>query len=126
MASQDHIDFYAICLDYDDKFFWTKAHGYRIILPTALSASTFCCVSNLSALDVVFYMVAFYIFANRISIFFLSRLLLTAPSEDKFDFSMALKHIRMRCSNKEQLLGASLVSIFFKKQFFTYNFFPPC
>jgi hypothetical protein len=41
MASQDHIDFYAICLDYNDKLFRMKAHGYRIFLPTALPVSIF-------------------------------------------------------------------------------------
>jgi hypothetical protein len=52
---------------------------------------------------------------------FLSQLLLTAPSEEEFDIGLALKYIRMCCS-KEQLLRASLVSIFKKTFFLVYSF----
>lgn len=41
MVSQDHIDFYALFVRYEDKNFRPEAYVYKVFLPTCLSVSNY-------------------------------------------------------------------------------------
>lgn len=82
-ASQDHINFYAPCVDYEDKFFMTKAHGYRICLPIVLSISTF--IRPIIIHNVIVLHSALY-FANHKFFFFV-----VTSHSTQFDIALALK-----------------------------------
>jgi len=110
MGNSDEIDFFSLCLTDDDKTFRksdsVRTTGYRVVLPSCISVSTFLFSGILWSYFSDFFT---HIIIYLVLFFFQTILLL---DDNVFDVDNLLRFVRMPFST-DDLLRATLVSYFF-------------